>query len=101
MTLAEKMYEAWGRWKSKAEQLALLPALTPAQLECLEQLVTPVWDGNLISKRGRDELVEMGLVSRWNGLNFTTQDGYVVLDALGMQDYNKFVGGLPFERRKP
>ncbi len=35
----------------------------------------PVWDGNLISKSGRDDLVAAGLAERWNGWNYLTQEG--------------------------
>jgi hypothetical protein len=79
------------------EKIAKLPSLSPMQLECLQQLVTPVWDGNLISKQARNELCNMGLASRWNGLNFCTQDGYCVLDTIGfLRDQDKFGGGKPW-----
>lgn len=78
------------------EKIAKLPSLSPVQLEALQQLASPVWDGNLISKQARGELCQLGLVSRWNGLNFCTQDGYCVLDTLKMLgDTTLFVGGLP------
>jgi hypothetical protein len=82
------------------EKVAKLPSLSPTQLEALQQLVTPVWDGNLISKKARGELCQMGLVSRWNGINFCTQDGYCVLDTIGfLRDQDKFVGGKPWKER--
>ncbi len=34
-----------------------------------------VWDGNLISKHDRDELFKAGLVGRWGGWNFLTEEG--------------------------
>lgn len=45
--------------------------------EVLMQLFVdgPTWDGNLISKVDRDELVEAGLVDRWQGWNFLTEAG--------------------------
>lgn len=80
------------------ERLATLPRLTPTQIECLEQLITPVCDGNLISKQGRSELCDMKLASRCQGLNFLTQDGYFVLYELGhMRDDDKFKGGKPWK----
>lgn len=79
------------------ERMNQLPNLTATQLEALEQLVTPAWDGNLISKQARSELCDMRLASRWNGLNFLTQDGYCVLSELGyLHDGDKFIGGKPW-----
>ena len=66
------------------ERLMLIPTLTPIQLEVLAQMTHAVWDGYVISKQARGELVEKGLVSRWNGWNFITQYGMVVLDTLKM-----------------
>jgi hypothetical protein len=80
------------------ERMNQLPNLTHTQVECLEQLVTPVWDGNLISKHTRLQLCEMGLAARWDGLNFLTQDGYCVLTELGfIRDGDKFIGGKPWK----
>lgn len=51
--------------------------LSSAAVDVLGQLFVagPVWDGNLISKVGRDQLVEVGLACRWNGWQTLTQDG--------------------------
>lgn len=38
----------------------------------------PVWDGNLIGKSNRDELVKNGLVARTMGWNFLTKEGMEV-----------------------
>jgi hypothetical protein len=82
-------------------RLAKLPSLSPTQLDCLEQMVTPVWDGNLISKQTRNELCDMRLASRCQGLNFLTQDGYFVLYELGhLKDMDKFGGGKPWKVRR-
>jgi len=35
----------------------------------------PTWDGNVISKTGRDELMEHGLAMRTNGFTYLTEDG--------------------------
>ena len=45
--------------------------------EVLMQLFVqgPTWDGNLISKTERDNLVAVGMADRWNGWNFLTQEG--------------------------
>ena len=44
----------------------------------------PVWDGNLISKTDRDELVKAGLVDRSGGWNFLTRYGVEVAVQLGI-----------------
>lgn len=47
-----------------------------ATIDTLIQLSKgPVWDGNLISKHDRDELVKNGWVARTLGFNFLTEDG--------------------------
>lgn len=45
--------------------------------EVLMQLFVsgPTWDGNLISKGDRDDLVVAGLADRWQGWNFLTEAG--------------------------
>jgi hypothetical protein len=60
------------------------PSLSPTQVECLMQLRNATWDGNLISKNARGELVAKGLVTRFNGWQIVTQEGLAVLDTLGM-----------------
>lgn len=44
-------------------------------VEQLKQLLRVTWDGNLISKRDRDELVKLGYVDRTEGYNFITKKG--------------------------
>jgi hypothetical protein len=44
----------------------------------------PVWDGNLISKTDRDELVKAGWVDRFGGWNFLTNRGVEAAVALGI-----------------
>lgn len=56
------------------------PSVSRAPANCyIEQLTqiaqSPVWDGNLIGKHTRDELVKAGLVGRWGGWNFLTEEG--------------------------
>ena len=47
-----------------------------SRIEQFAQIVKgPVWDGNLISKHDRDELVKAGLIARREGWNFTTDRG--------------------------
>lgn len=99
MPISKRIYETWGSDLTDADRIGMLPMLSERQLEQLKQLAQPVWDGNVISKSTRSELVEIGLVSRWNGLNFCTQDGYCVLDQLRMLgDTTLFCGGLPRKR---
>ncbi len=45
--------------------------------EVLMQLFVegPTWDGNLISKSDRDELVDADMCERWQGWNFLNLDG--------------------------
>lgn len=52
-------------------------SLSSAAVDVLGQLFVagPVWDGNLISKSGRDQLVACGLAHQWNGWQTLTQDG--------------------------
>lgn len=44
-----------------------------SRIDQLKQITSaPVWDGNLISKYDRDELVKSGLVGRHAGWNYLT-----------------------------
>lgn len=96
MKVADNIYNSWTTDASDADRIAMLPSLDPQELEQLQQLASPVWDGNLISKSRRDSLRNKGLIDRWNGMNFCTRDGYCVLDTLRMLgDTTKFCGGLP------
>ena len=78
----------WYDWDDKVETYEAYearrkvhcPRLTATQLECLWQLRLTVWDGYLISKTGRDELVDLGLVERLQGWQFITREGMAVLD---------------------
>jgi len=42
----------------------------------------PVWDGNLPSKAGRDDLVRLGYAARTGGFNFLTTAGVDMAIAL-------------------
>lgn len=35
----------------------------------------PIWDGNLVSKSGRTELVSLGLAFQWNGFQSLSEEG--------------------------
>jgi hypothetical protein len=51
--------------------------LSPAAMEVLRQLFMtgPVWDGNITSKSGRDELIDWTLAARHNGWTILTMNG--------------------------
>lgn len=51
--------------------------LTSHSVEVLGQLFTtgPVWDGNIISKAGRDQLIRMRFADRVDGWAFLTREG--------------------------
>ena len=44
-------------------------------IEQLKQLITPVWDGDLICKDYRTKLHEAGLADKASGFNFLTAEG--------------------------
>jgi hypothetical protein len=52
-------------------------ALSPAAIDVLGQLFVqgPVWDGNVVSKAGRGELVRAGLAFHSNGWTSLTEEG--------------------------
>lgn len=66
------------------ERLLLIPTLTGVQLEALVQLTHAVSDGYLISKSARSDLLDMGLVTYWNGWQVITREGLCVLETLRM-----------------
>jgi hypothetical protein len=51
-----------------------MPSSAREVLRCLF-LKGPTWDGNVPSKNGRDELVRLGYVERWNGWQWLTLAG--------------------------
>ena len=53
-------------------------------IEQLAQLTTLTWDGDLICKPHRDELVKAGYAERINGFNLITANGILVLNNLGI-----------------
>lgn len=48
-------------------------------IDQLRQLRTVTWDGDLISKDARDELVKAGYVAHVHGFNFLTVTGVTVM----------------------
>ena len=57
------------------------------EIETLRHLFRhgPIWDGNLVSKQGRDAAVKRGLVDRAEGFNFLTREGVITM-ALAIGD---------------
>lgn len=88
----------WYDWDDDNETLeerqairrAQCPRLTANQLEALWQLRMTVWDGYLISKTTRDELVTMGLAGRLNGWQFITREGMAVLYVYGLLEDDRY-----------
>jgi hypothetical protein len=68
----------------------LCPRLTAVQLEALWQLRMTVWDGYLMSKTARDQLVDKGLATRCNGWQFITREGMCVLDTYGLLEDDRY-----------
>lgn len=65
--------------------------LSSAAVEVLGQLFTngPTWDGNIVSKSGRSEIVSVGLAKHLNGWSYLTDEGVDVAvqwDASGDAD---------------
>ena len=67
-----------------AESKLRAPRLTATQLEVLTQTRKTTWDGYVISKAARNELVNLGLVTRCNGWQVITREGMAVLDVYGL-----------------
>lgn len=73
-------------------------ALSDAEREVLNQLLHtgPVWDGNILSKSGRDTLLEFGLAVR---CCFLGEDGYAAASYKGLRVF-KSSKAAPFEKKK-
>jgi len=65
--------------------------LTKLALEVIKQLWEhgPIWDGYILSKTGRNELVDAGLCDRAEGFNFLTKDGVRVMAAIPKNVWEK------------
>jgi hypothetical protein len=57
----------------------------------LQQLTELTWDGDLIGKDYRDDLVKKELALRINGWNIITEKGIVYLETLGFITKNRFI----------
>ena len=53
-------------------------------LEQLVQLTTVTWDGNLLCKEYRNELVKSGHATSYEGYNVITPEGIKLLETLGI-----------------
>lgn len=75
----------------------LRAALTSAQREVLGQLVRsgPVWDGDVVSKSARDDLLRWGLASR---AHYRGEQGYTVANYLGGHVHGAARGEPPKQR---
>lgn len=53
--------------------------LMPSAVEALGQLFIcgPVWDGDVVSKPGRSQLIQLGLAHRWEGWTTLTAEGLI------------------------
>jgi len=73
-------------WELSAFILAVI--LTSSQREVLKQILhTPTWDGDIVSKCARDDLIDMGLATRCcyrgeQGYTAATYLAYTVAHAL-------------------
>lgn len=54
-----------------------------SRLEQLMQITKVTWDGNLISKTDRDELIKVGYCDKCDGLNYITYEGIKALIKIG------------------
>jgi len=45
----------------------------------------PTWDGNLVTKQGRDELLETKLAERWDGWTWLTKEGVQLATTVTVQ----------------
>jgi hypothetical protein len=89
---------AWYDWDSdkesheayEARRRELCPRLTASQLEALWQLRVTVWDGYVISKMLRDQLVDKGLAARLAGWQFITREGMAVLDCCNLLEDDRY-----------
>jgi hypothetical protein len=81
-TLLEKLAAA-----EPEQRIGIIAIYSADARDVIRQLATrPLWDGDLNSKYGRDQLVDLGWAARWNGVNFLTPTGYAVVDAIyGLQ----------------
>jgi hypothetical protein len=80
--LIEKLYAA-----EPEQRVAIIAIHSADARDVIRQLAArPRWDGDLNSKYGRDQLVDLGWAARWNGVNFLTATGFAVVDAIwGLQ----------------
>ena len=69
-------------------KVAAFDTLSTAAKETMMQLFVtgPTWDGNLISKQGRTELVDCGLAFRRDGWQSLTEAGLLMATTADVRD---------------
>jgi len=80
----------WYDESDEERRRRLCPRLTAPQLEALYQLRMTVWDGYVISKTARDQLVDKGLATRCNGWQVITREGMAVLSTYGLMEDDRY-----------
>lgn len=68
-----------------------IETLSSSAIEVLGQLYTrgPIWDGNICSKQGRDELCRAGLALHHHGYAFLTSEGVRTVIEWDMHDLRR------------
>lgn len=72
----------WGALTHKEAQ-DIWNSLSGAEKDVLMQLREVTWDGNLVSKVGRSELVRKGLATQYEGYQVVSPKGLILLESLG------------------
>jgi len=65
-------------------RLMSMPTLSSVQLEALKQLKCATWDGDLVSKSARSDLLRKGLAVKFNGWQVASLEGLAILETLGL-----------------
>lgn len=65
------------------------PTMSDFAWVALDQLrrKTAVWDGDLVSKSGRTELIKLGLAERFYGLNSLTDAGRQLAQSMSFENW--------------
>lgn len=73
--------------KRKLFALEMQQKMDASTKEVLTQLFIhgPLFDGYISSKNGRNQLVSLGLVERYEGFNFLNKDGVIVAIGIGLE----------------
>jgi len=92
MSVKEIQPHEWWIWDSENESIETANErrtqkikelnLSSMQMDALKQLTSVVWDGYLISKSARYDLMDKGLVVKVQGFQVISQQGLAVLEHL-------------------